>query len=97
MTRPADDDQTLLTQISTTLWGAYGTNGLNSDVKRHGEQIGELFGRDEALRNDLNTKMSDFEERVNGKLDGLYKLIATLIVSILVGAGAIVASVLVTS
>lgn len=85
-----------LAKIETALWGAYGTNGLNSDVKRHNQQIGDLFGRDEAMRSEIDTRMRDFETRINDKLDGLYKLIATLIVSVLVGAGGIVATLVVT-
>ena len=86
-----------LTKIQTTLWGAYGTNAPNSEVKRHGQQIGDLYGRDETLRQDVDARLSAMGERVNAKLDALYKLMATLIVSILVGAGGIIATLVVTA
>lgn len=93
-TAPADER---LIQLETTMWGRFGTNGLNSDVKRHGEQIGDLYGRDETLRQEVDARISGLGEKVNAKLDGLYKLIATLIVSILIGAGGIIATLVVTA
>lgn len=95
MTAPDLDQR--LTKAETTLWGAHGSNGINGDVKRHREQIGELFGRDEAMRKDFTDRMDALEDRLRSRLDGLYKLMATLIVTILVGAGGIIATLVVTA
>lgn len=78
------EDRRLL-KVETVLWGPFGDNGVKGDVARHGEQIGELFSRGEILR-----------EQLYEKLDGLYRLMATLIVTILVGAGGIIATLVVT-
>lgn len=60
----AGDTGKRLTQLETTLWGVYGDNGLRSDVKRHGEQIGDLFGRDETLRQDLSNRVDAINSRL---------------------------------
>ncbi len=93
---PTDDDQTLLIKLATTVWGAFGDNGLNSDVKHHGEQIGDLYGRDETLRSDIDVRLRMLDERLNDRLGGIYKLLATLTVSMLVSAVGIIATLLVT-
>ena len=66
-------------------------------MSRVREDIGQLFGRDDALRKEVDSRFSDLEERLNAKLDGLYKLMATLIVTIMVGAGGIIATLVVTA
>jgi hypothetical protein len=90
----SDSLELQVTRLATTVWGAYGTNGLNADVKRHGRDIGDLYGRDETLRTDIDKRIYEFEQRVNDKLDGLYKLVVTVGVSVLIGAGGIIAAIL---
>jgi hypothetical protein len=90
---PADNR---LTKIETTLWGAYGTNGLNSEVKRHGEQIGELFGRDEAMRQHVDQRLKEISDVMHTKLDRIYAMLMTVIASILLGAAGIIATVVLT-
>lgn len=85
MPQPPPDTEKLLTQISTTLWGAYGSNGLNAESKRHGEQIGQLFGKTEQISSELERR-----------LGGIYRMLATLTVSMLVGAFGIIATLVVT-
>jgi hypothetical protein len=82
---PSDDDQTLLTQLATTVWGAFGNNGLNRKSQEHSEQIGELFG-----------KHSQLSEELERRLGGIYRMLATLTVSMLVGAVGIIATLVVT-
>ena len=72
-----------MTKVETTVWGAFGTNGLNGDVKRHGEQIGDLYGRDETLRED-----------VNRKLDALNSRLLSLTIAVAAGALGIVGALL---
>jgi hypothetical protein len=86
VTLGTSDEEARFTRLETTVWGPHGENGLNGEVKKLRREVGELFGRDEALRKD-----------VNAKLDDIYKLMATLIVTILVGAGGVIATLLVTA
>lgn len=92
-----DSDTDILTKLATTVWGPFGSNGLNGDMKRLRQDIGELYGRDDAMRTDFGARMEAMEERMGDKLDGLYKLTATLIVTILLGAGSIVVTLVVTA
>ena len=62
MSNPALEDR--VTKIETTVWGAFGTNGINSDVKRRGQQIGDLYGRDEVLRQEIYTKLDALNSRL---------------------------------
>lgn len=72
-----------LTQVETTLWGRWGTNGINSDAKRHSEQIGDLYGRDETLRKEIDAKL----EAINSRL-------LSLTVAVAVGAIGIIGALL---
>jgi hypothetical protein len=75
------DDETdrLLVRISTTLWGAHGSNGLNAEVKHQREQIGTLHGKTSALG-----------EEIERRLGGIYRMLATMAVSMIVGLVAII-------
>lgn len=90
-----DTTPELLTKLATVVWGAYGTNGLNKTVQDHGRQIGDLYGRDETTRTEVAKQIGEVENRLNDKLDGLYKLVATLMITVLIGAGSIIATLLV--
>lgn len=74
-----------MTKVKTTLWGAFGTNGLNSDVKRHGKQIEVLFERDETLRRDIDEKLSS-----------IYRLLFTLMIAVVTGSIGIIGALLAT-
>lgn len=74
-----------MTKVETTVWGAFGTNGLNSDVRRHGEDIGELYGRDETLR-----------QEIYQKLDALNFRLLTLTIAVAAGAIGIIGALLAT-
>lgn len=98
---PTEADR--MTAIETTLWGRFGGDGISSDVKRHSEQMGELFARDETMRSEMDNRLREFEGRIdkkleaqNAKLDGLYKMVAGLIISILIGSAGIIVTILVT-
>jgi hypothetical protein len=93
---PGDDQRDTVIRLSTTVWGAYGTNGLNGDVKRHSQELGELYARDETMRADVDRRFAELVQRVDSKFDGLYKSISTLLVSIIVGFGGVIATLLVT-
>jgi hypothetical protein len=77
-------DEERLTKLETSLWGPFGTNGVKGAVERHSKEIGELYGRDEALREDLNHRLT-----------GIYKLLLTTMVTVVVGAGGIITTLLV--
>jgi hypothetical protein len=81
----SDDDQETLTKLTTTVWGAFGTNGLNKTSQDHARQLGELYGKNEALSNELERR-----------LGGIYRMLATLTVTMLVGAIGIIGTLLVT-
>lgn len=78
-------ESNLLAEMKTTLWGYSGNNGLNGDVKRHDKQIGELYGRDEALRKDIDKK-----------LEGILRLLFYLTVAVATGAIGMVGTLLAT-
>jgi len=80
------DSSSLLVQIATTLWGAYGTDGMNGKVQEHSRQLGELQGRIEELSGQLERRLT-----------GIYRLIATLTVTILVSAIGIIATLALTT
>lgn len=80
-----DDNKTLLIKMSTTLWGAFGTNGLLGTSKDHARQIGELYGKTEELSTQLERRLA-----------GIYRLVATLTVTILVSAIGIIATLVLT-
>jgi hypothetical protein len=92
----AEDPDTRLAVVEHTLWGRFGNNGLKGDLERLRGDIGKLFGRDDALRAEVGNRLGELEQRLNDKLDGIYRLMLTLMVSILVGAGGIIATFLVT-
>lgn len=85
-----------LTKIETTLWGAYGTNGLNSDVKRHNQQIGDLFGRDETMRQEIDERLNSLSDRVDSGFTGLYKLFISVMASVLVSTIGIIVTLVLT-
>lgn len=72
-------------QMKTALFGVYGNNGLNSDVKRHSEQIGDLYGRDETLRKDIDQK-----------LESIHRQLFTLLIAVTAGAIGIIGALLAT-
>lgn len=82
---PDEGMETTVTKLATTVWGAWGTNGLNRKSQEHSEQIGELFG-----------KHSQLSEELERRLGGIYRMLATLTVSMLVGAVGIIATLVVT-
>lgn len=86
-----------LAKIETTLWGAWGTNGLNSQVRRHSEQIDELFARDEALRQDIDRQLDALGERMENGFGQLYRLLISLLASVVVSAVGIVVTLLLTN
>lgn len=86
-----------LVKIETTLWGAYGTNGLNSQVRRQSEQIGELFARDETLRRDIDKQLDQLGERMEAGFTELYRLMVTIMASVVVSAVGIVVTLLLTN
>ena len=81
------DDETdrLLVRISTTLWGAHGGNGLNSEVKHHREEIGKLHGKTSALG-----------EEIERRLGGLYRMMAVMAVTMVVGLIGILGTLIIT-
>ncbi len=82
---PQEDDNEMLTKLATMVWGPFGNNGLNGKSQEQSKQIGELYGRTEQLGNELERR-----------LGGIYRMLATLTVSMLVGAIGIIATLLVT-
>jgi hypothetical protein len=92
----ATEDDSRLAVVEHTLWGRFGNNGLKGDLERLRGDIGKLFGRDDALRAEVDNRLGQLEQRLNDKLDGIYRLMLTLMVSILVGAGGIIATLVVT-
>ena len=84
-----------LTKIETTLWGAYGTNGMNSDVKRHSEQIGELYGRDESMRKEIDGRLTALDARVSAGFTSMYKVLISLMISVIVSAIGIIGTLIV--
>ncbi len=81
----SDGNGRLLTQLATTVWGAFGNNGLNKKVEDHSEQIGELYG-----------KVGGLSEELERRLAGIYRMLATLTVTMFVGALGIIATLLAT-
>lgn len=82
---PSDETEKTLTKLVTTIWGAYGTNGLNAEVRRHGKQIGELYGKTGALG-----------EEIERRLGGIYRMLATMAVSMIIGLIAIIGTLVAT-
>lgn len=83
-----------LVKLETTTWGAFGNNGLKGDVTRHSQQIGDLYGRDETLRNDVNGRLSTLDQRMSDRLAEIHKLIVTLLLAVLVSAIGIISTLL---
>lgn len=81
------DDETdrLLVRISTTLWGAHGTNGLNGEVKHQREEIGKLHGKTSALG-----------EEIERRLGGIYRMLAVMAITMVVGLVGILGTLIIT-
>lgn len=91
---PTEPDR--MTAIETTLWGRFGSNGINAEVRRNSEKIGDLYGRDETLRIDIDARIARLDERLNDGLSSIYRLITTLLGTVLVSTIGIVLTMVLT-
>jgi type II secretory pathway component PulF len=80
-----EDLETRVTQIATSLWGPYGNNGLSRTNQEHGRQIGELYEKTENLNTNLERRMGAIETKIEERIGGLYRLVATLMVTVVAG------------
>lgn len=85
MSPPEETDKRLV-RLETTMWGAFGNNGLNRKSQEHSEQIGELFGKTSALG-----------EEIERRLGGIYRMLATMAITMVVGLVGIIGTLIATS
>lgn len=74
---PEDD----LTRIKTVLFGFSGNNGLNRDTRDNADAIRKVDGRVDQLSHEIERR-----------LGAIYKMLATLTVTILVGLIGVIAT-----